>query len=151
MLQADPSRDIVFDINEWISFEGNTGPYLMYAYSRAQSVLSKASEAGHKPWEHADFVTKAALAFEPSEAELLRSIYDFNTVVLDACKQNRPSHLASHLYSMCKNFSRFYADVPILKAADPETIRMRLTLILCFKVTLKQGLSLLGITPPERM
>ncbi|MCX6123467.1 MAG: DALR anticodon-binding domain-containing protein, partial [Proteobacteria bacterium] len=63
----------------------------------------------------------------------------------------RPSHLATHLYYLCKNFSRFYAEVPVLKSSEPELIPMRLTLIEGFRKTLREGLGLLGMTPPERM
>jgi arginyl-tRNA synthetase len=151
MLQADPHREIVFDIKNWLSFEGNTGPYLMYSYARTMSILRKAEEAGHRPWSKQD-ATKAAFNLSaPSEHELLRFVYDFNTVVQDATEQCRPNHLANHLYSMCKAFNRFYSDVPVLKADSAETIKDRLTLILCFAMTLKEGLNLLGIIPPERM
>ena len=151
MLAADPAREIVFDLKNWLSFEGNTGPYLMYSYARTMSIVRKAEEAGHHPWSKAD-ASKASFNFSaPSEHELLRFVYDFNTVVQDATEQCRPNHLANHLYYMCKAFNRFYSDVPVLKAESAETIKDRLTLILCFALTLKQGLKLLGITPPERM
>jgi arginyl-tRNA synthetase len=115
------------------------------------SIVRKAEEAGHHPWSKAD-ASKASFNFSAqSEHELLRFVYDFNTIVQDATEQCRPNHLANHLYYMCKAFNRFYSDVPVLKAESAETIKDRLTLILCFALTLKQGLKLLGITPPERM
>lgn len=151
MLQADPAREIVFDLKDWLSFEGNTGPYLMYSYARTMSIIRKAAESGHKPWSAEDAGKSTFKLEATSEHELLRSIYDFNTVVQEATEHCRPSHLCTHLYYMCKAFNRFYSDVPVLKADDETTIRMRLTLILAFAMTLKQGLALLGITPPERM
>lgn len=151
MLQSDPTKEIVFDMKDWLSFEGNTGPYLMYSYSRSMSVLRKAQELGHTPWSAQEAQTEKFQLNEASEQELLRFIYDFNTVVEESCEHYRPSHLCTHLFSMCKAFSRFYADVPILKAVDTETIRMRLSLMDSFARTLKQGLALLGINPPERM
>lgn len=151
MLQADPARDIVFDLKDWLSFEGNTGPYLMYSYARTMSIVRKAADAGHKPLT-ADEVNRATFKLEAaSEHELLRFIYDFNTVVQDTTEQCRPNHLCTHLFYMCKAFNRFYSDVPVLKADDEDTIRMRLSLILAFATTLKEGLALLGIIPPERM
>lgn len=151
MLQSDPLKEIVFDMKEWLSFEGNTGPYLMYGYSRSMSILRKAQEQNHKPWDADEAAVRTFLLTEAPEKELLRYIYDFNTAVQDSCEHYRPSHLCTHLFGMCKAFSRFYADVPILKAGDSEVIRMRLSLIDSFARTLKQGLSLLGITPPDRM
>ena len=151
MLQADPAREIIFDIKDWLSFEGNTGPYLMYSYARTMSIVRKATEAGHKPFSP-DEAKSASFKIEAiSEQELLRAIYDFNTVVRDSTEQCRPNHLCSHLYYMCKSFNRFYSDVPVLKAESEDIIRMRLSLILAFALTLKQGLALIGITPPERM
>jgi len=151
MLQADPAREIVFNLKDWLSFEGNTGPYLMYSYTRTMSIVRKAQEAGHKPWGKDDVKTATFSLTEPSEHELLRFVYDFNSVVQDATEQCRPNHLATHLYYMCKAFNRFYSDVPVLKAGSENIIRDRLTLILSFALTLQQGLALLGITPPERM
>lgn len=151
MLQSDPLKEIIFDMKDWLSFEGNTGPYLMYGYSRSMSVLRKAQEQGHKPWTVGEAATATFQLTEASEKELLRFIYDFNTVVQESCEHYRPSHLCTHLFSMCKAFSRFYADVPILKAENETVIRMRLSLMDAFARTLKQGLALLGITPPERM
>jgi arginyl-tRNA synthetase len=151
MLQADPAREIVFDIKDWLSFEGNTGPYLMYSYARTMSIIRKARDAGHQPWS-AEAAQKNTFALQAaSEHELLRSIYDFNTVVLEAAEQCRPSHLCSHLFHMCKSFNRFYTEVPVLKAANNDLISMRLSLILSFAKTLHEGLGLVGIIPPERM
>jgi arginyl-tRNA synthetase len=151
MLHADPAREIVFDIKDWLSFEGNTGPYLMYSYARTMSIVRKAEESGHKPFSSAEAASAKFTLTQASEHELLRSIYDFNSVVQDAAEQCRPSHLCTHLFYMCKAFNRFYSDVPVLKADSEEIIRMRLSLILSFALTLKHGLALVGITPPERM
>lgn len=152
MLQADPAREIVFNMKDWLSFEGNTGPYLMYGYSRAQSVLKKAKEHGHEPLTSNDLKSKPTVSLsEQSEQELLRSIYDFNTVVKESCLGNRPNHLCHHLYAMCKNFSRFYAEVPILKSENKDLIRLRLALVESYRNTLKTGLALLGVQPPDRM
>lgn len=151
MLQTDPSREIVFDIKNWLSFEGNTGPYLMYSYARTMSIVRKAQDLGHQPWSNEE-VSKVVFGFTAnSEYELLRYVYDFNSVVQETTEQCRPNHLANHLYYMCKAFNRFYSDVPVLKAESNNTIRDRLTLILSFALTLKVGLKLLGIEPPERM
>jgi arginyl-tRNA synthetase len=113
--------------------------------------LRKAAEAGHAPWSPAESSKNEFLVETQSEGDLLRMVNDFNTVVQDSAEQYRPSHLCTHLFYMCKAFNRFYSDVPILKADSPATVRMRLTIIRAFALTLKQGLALLGITPPERM
>lgn len=146
MMATDPAKEIVFNLEDWLSFEGHSGPYLMYSYSRTRSILRKAADQGFKPE-----ASQAAVLTQTSERELLRYLFDYNDVVAVACETSRPSHLASHLFYMCKSFNRFYADVSVLKAETPALRDARLALIEAFSTTLRQGLSLLGITPPDRM
>jgi arginyl-tRNA synthetase len=146
MLVTDPAREIVFNLTDWLAFDGNSGPYLMYSYARTRSVLRKAADQGFSP----STAGVAGLA-DPTEHDLLRYVYDFNDVASNAGENCKPSQLASHLYYMCKAFNRFYAEVQVLKSPTPELRDARLALIEAFATTLKQGLGLLGITPPERM
>jgi len=146
MISTDPTSKIVFNLEDWLSFEGNSGPYLMYSYSRTLSILRKAAEQGWRP----DPDASDALT-EDSEHALLRYLFDFNNVVAAACENYKPSMLATHLFYMCKSFNRFYADVSVLKADSDTQRAARLALIQAFAATLKQGLTLLGITPPDRM
>ena len=146
MLSTDPTRQIVFNLQDWLSFEGNTGPYLMYCYARVQSILKKAADQNATPQtDHLDALGEA------TENELIRSIYDFNDTVANATVLNRPDTVANHLYAMCKGFNRFYKDVSVLRADSSKLRGARLALVDAFARTLKEGLGLLGITPPERM
>jgi len=147
MISTDPVKEIVFNLEDWLSFEGNSGPYLMYSYSRTRSILRKAGEQGIAP----DSSVAATELKAASEHELLRYLHDFNQVVAAACENCKPSLLATHLFYMCKSFNRFYVDAPILKAERRELAAARLALTSAFGDTLRQGLMLLGITPPERM
>ena len=147
MLVADTNKEIIFDPDQWTSFEGNTGPYLLYSYARTASILRKSG---------IDFAADMNLDCldqlkEPLEVDLLRGIYDFNLVVQQALESHKPSLLANHLYELCKIFNKFYANLSVLKADDKEQKRLRLTLLKCFSLTLKQGFELLGIKPVERM
>ena len=146
MVSTDPVKEIVFNLEDWLSFEGNSGPYLMYSFTRTRSILRKAEEQGLAP--SLLYVTELKAA---SEHELLRFILDFNRVVAIACENCKPSILAMHLFYMCKAFNRFYVDVPVLKAETRELASARLAVTSAFGETLKQGLLLLGITPPQRM
>ena len=146
MLFSDPVKDIVFDIKDWLSFEGNTGPYLMYSYARSRSILRKAAEQGVKPQALAPISAEAE-----EEWEIIRFIYDFNDAVEGAAACNKPSILAHHLYSMCRAFNRFHTNVSVLKAETPAKMLARVTLLEAFANTLACGLELLGMTPPERM
>ena len=146
MLQADPNKEIVFDPKEWVSFEGNSGPYLMYSYARTQSILNKAQEQGIElSLAHLDLLT------HESERELMRHLYDFNQTVLYACENYKPSTIANHLFFTCKSYNRFYSEVSVMKAENENLRGARLALLNAFGNTLKTGLYLLGITPPEKM
>lgn len=146
MLQADPNKEIVFDPKEWVSFEGNSGPYLMYSYARTQSIMRKADEQGVKgSLDHLDLLT------HESERDLMRHLYDFNQVTINACENYRPSTVANHLFFTCKAYNRFYTEVSVMKAETEDLRAARLSLLKAFADTLKTGLYLLGITPPEKM
>ena len=159
MLCSDPAKDVVFDMENWLSFEGNTGPYLMYSYTRTQSILRKAADADLKiDFSRATVVHEGAVRaaygahnVADSERELARWIQDFNHAATASCENYRPSTLANHLFYMCKAFNRFYTDVPVLKTTDDALRQARLTMVAAFGATLKEGLGLMGITPPERM
>lgn len=146
MISTDPTSKIVFNLEDWLSFEGNSGPYLMYGYARTQSILRKAFEQGIK----ADLGGAQRLS-HPAEAALIRYLYDFNQVVASATELYKPSLVATHLFYTTKAFNRFYAEVSVLKAEDEGLRGARLALIDAYSRTLKMGLSLLGIRPPERM
>lgn len=146
MLQADPNKEIVFDPKEWVSFEGNSGPYLMYSYARTQSILTKAAEQNIElSLANLDLLT------HESERELMRHLYDFNQTAMYACENYKPSTIANHLFFTCKAYNRFYNDVSVMKAETEELRGARLALLKAFGETLKTGLYLLGITPPEKM
>lgn len=146
MLQSDPSKDIVFNLADWMSFEGDTGPYLMYSYARTQSIIRKGEEKGYQmSQDHLASLTHEA------EAELIREIYEFNSTVYQACENYRPSIISHYLFSLCKSFNRFYAEVSVLNAESKEDVSSRLALVQSFANTLKTGLYLLGITPPDKM
>ncbi len=146
MLSMDPNREIVFEPKLWVNFEGDSGPYLMYAYARTRSILAKGALEGYSPnLKNLDRVDSEA------EKVLIRSIYDFNGAVVAASRNHRPSTLANHLYEMCKDFNRFYAETPVLKASDKDLIESRLGLVAAFGETLSRGLKLLGIKTVEKM
>jgi arginyl-tRNA synthetase len=146
MLFADPNKEIVFDPKEWVSFEGNSGPYLMYSYARTMSIINKAKAENI----FAD-INHLSLLTHESERELMRSIYEFNSTMIYACENYKPSTVANHLFFMCKAYNRFYTEVSVMKAETPELRGARLALLEAFSKTLYQGLNLLGITPPEKM
>ena len=142
MLAADPNKEITFDPAVWTSFEGNTGPYLLYAYSRSQSILEKGGIS-----KNADL----NLLTSEEEKQLLLKLLGFNSIITKACLNYRPSTLANYLYELAKCFNRFYAGVAVLKAETEALRQARLALVESFGVALKQGLELLGIEALDKM
>ena len=148
MVKQDPGRPIVFNLEDWLVTEGNTGTYLCYAYTRIQSVLRQVKEAwGHDPDPKSD----AALLTHENEAALVRELQDFNAVVRRAGETLRPNLVANALHQLCQAFSRAYATCSVLHADNEDLSRARLALFAATGVLLKHGLELIGIEPPERM
>ncbi len=140
-LSKNRTSDYVFDWDVMLSFEGNTAPYLQYAYTRVQSVFRKAGE-----WDKT-----AALALnEPLEKQLAVELLKFEDVLQNAADTSYPHYLAAYLFQVATLFSRFYEACPILKA-EGQTRNTRLQLAALTGATLKQGLELLGIETLEVM
>ena len=118
----------------------------MYSYARTRSILNKAKEQGLEPK-----LDKLELLTHESERELMRHLYDFNQTAIYACENYKPSTIANHLFFTCKAYNRFYTDVYVMKAETEDLRGARLALLQAFANTLKTGLYLLGITPPEKM
>lgn len=137
------TTNYVFDLERFTSFEGKTGPYLMYAAVRVKSVLRKAAEAGHAPG-------KVAVS-EESERALVLQLDGFGAALLGAREKRMPHILCEHLYSLAQAFSAFYAALPIAAEADAAKRASRLALADAVRHQLETGLGLLGITVPERM
>ena len=133
----------VFDLDRFTSFEGRTGPYLLYQAVRIKSLLRRADAEGLAPGE--------IKVGEPAERELALGLDAFATAVQEAYDKRAPSFLAEHAYRLAQAFSRFYAACPVLAAPDEGLRASRLALS---RTTLKQltcALGLLGIETPERM
>lgn len=137
------TTNYVFDLERFTSFEGKTGPYLMYAAVRVKSVLRKAAEAGHAPGRVA--VT------EDTERALVLQLDGFGAALLGAREKRMPHILCEHLYSLAQAFSAFYAALPIAAEADAFKRASRLALADAVRHQLETGLGLLGISVPARM
>ncbi|MFN3913214.1 arginine--tRNA ligase [Hyphomonas sp.] len=133
----------VFDLDRFTSFEGKTGPYLLYAAVRVKSVLRKAAEAGHLPG--------AVAVFEETERALVLQLDGFGAALLGAREKRMPHILCEHLYSLAQAFSAFYGALPIASEPDAAKRASRLALADAVRHQLETGLDLLGITVPERM
>ncbi len=141
-LSKNRTSDYVFDWSSMLSFEGNTAPYLMYAYARIRSILRK-QESG---LENIQITT----ATEAAERNLLLKILQLPEIVDMVARDCYPNFLCNYLYELAGLFMRFYESCPILKA-EPELRDSRLALSALAAATLQQGLALLGIETLEQM
>jgi arginyl-tRNA synthetase len=128
--------DIVYDVDESVSLEGNSGPYLQYAYARANGILQKIT------------VQNEAADLEPGERSLARKISEYPEVVAKATEELMPHYIATYLYELAQAFNRFYENNRV--AGDPRE-GARGALVEAYAKTLKSGLSLLNIEAPERV
>jgi arginyl-tRNA synthetase len=147
MLNNDQTKNTVFNLNDWTSKSGNTGPYLLYAYARIASLLEKAKmmstgESGTIDWN---------LLQSPEEASLISHLAEFPETVSKSASEHRPQLICIYLYQLAKAFSRMYDRVSILKAENDSLRETRLKLISATGKTLKKGLELIGIQTLERM
>lgn len=144
LLKVDPRKNILFNPEESIDFNGNTGPFLQYTYARIRSVCRRAEEE-LKSCSFADA--------KPNEKEqvLIQKIADFPAVVAEAGRNYSPAVIANYCYDLAKEYNQFYHDYPMLKEEDAATRCLRLNLSQLTARTLKQGVALLGMEMPERM
>lgn len=150
LLKATPTKDMLFNPKESLSFNGDTGPYLQYMGARICSILRKAQEAGLAPLS----ATQAAgLLCHDAEWELVKVLEQYPKVLLKAAQNLDPSQLAGYLYDVAKAFSRFYHECPTLSLAQEnrELAAARLFLVTCTRQVLENGLELILVPFLETM
>jgi len=147
MIKQDFDKIITFDIKESLSLEGDTGPYLQYAYARSQRILEKSEEGITAGRTNSAF---DRLTHE-SEIALIKEIAKLDLVVESATKSLSPKSLARYAYDLAMTFNLFYEKVPVLREQDNEVRMARLGLVKAFGITLKNTLEVLGITALDRM
>lgn len=143
-LSKNRTSDYTFSFDSMLSFEGNTAPYLLYAYTRVASIFNKAGIA-------MDSVSAAVSLTEEKEIDLANKLMQFNEIINQVAKQGMPHFLCSYLFELAGLFSSFYEACPILSAQTETDKQSRLKLAALTAKTLKQGLALLGINTLERM
>lgn len=144
-LSTSRTRDYVFDLDRMLSLQGNTGVYLQYAHARIRSLLARLAEAEPAP----DGGTPGPL--EPEERALLRALDEFGDVLAAVGESLEPHRLCGYLYSLAQAFSDFYEACPVVKAPTAQLRALRASICELTGDTLALGLSLLGISAPERL
>ena len=147
ILKVDARKNMLFNPEESIDFNGNTGPFIQYTYARIRSILRKAEAAG--------IVIPEVLSngYKPldKEVELIQKISEYATAVEQAGTDYSPSGIANYCYELTKAFNQFYHDYSILNADTEQEKTFRLMLAKNVAKTIKNGFALLGIEVPERM
>ena len=147
ILKVDARKNMLFNPEESIDFNGNTGPFIQYTHARIRSILRKAEEEG-TPVGQAPFET---VTLSEKEISLIQKMNEFPNVVEQAGKDYSPSGIANYCYELTKEFNQFYHDHSILGAESEALKQFRLVLSRNIAKIIKTGMSLLGIEVPERM
>ena len=147
ILKVDARKNMLFNPEESIDFNGNTGPFIQYTYARIRSILRKAAAEGiNVPAALGD-----DMPLNEKEIELIQKLNEFGSAVEQAGKDYSPSGIANYCYELTKAFNQFYHDYSILGADTEQEKVVRLVLAQNVGKTLRNGMALLGIEVPERM
>ncbi|MEI8137307.1 MAG: arginine--tRNA ligase [Bacteroidota bacterium] len=144
ILKVDPKKKMLFDPKESIDFNGHTGPFIQWTHARIKSILRKTDTAFEKE--------EAKVEMNSLEKEIIKLIYDFESVIEEAGAAFNPALVANYIYEVTKLFNRFYHDYPgILKEEDVNIKNFRLQLSKLCAQTISNAMNLLGIVVPEKM
>ena len=144
MIKQDLDKIITFDLAKSLSLEGDTAPYIQYAYARASRILEK---SGTVPTVDVDF----SLLQEKSELDLIKIIGLFNLHVRDAANNFSPKVISRYCHDLAVSFNSFYEHVKVLESDTDDLKSSRICLVNSFNLTLEKALGLLGIAAPPKM
>ena len=146
ILKVDPKRGMVFNPEESVDFQGDTGPFIQYTYARIQSIARRAAEEGVKEtWG------SSVIVLHEKEKELLKIMQGFPEAIQQAAKQYSPALIANYTYELVREFNSFYQNVSILGVEDEELKAFRVALSKAVANIIKTAFKLLGIEVPDRM
>ena len=145
ILKVDPKKNMLFNPEESIDFNGNTGPFLQYTHARIRSLLRKAADNG------IDYSETTEIALGKAEKILIKAIYEFQEVVQTAGSSMSPALIANYAFDLAKEFNRFYQETPIFKEEDCGKRNLRLQISELTALVIKNAMALLGIRVPEKM
>lgn len=147
ILKVDARKNMLFDPEESIDFNGNTGPFIQYTYARIRSILRKAAEQGISIPEN--LPVNAVLSAK--EISLIQRLDAFTATLRQAANDYNPASIANYCYELVKEYNQFYHDFSVLREEDNDKKIVRLALSSAVAQVVKNGMSLLGIEVPERM
>lgn len=148
LLKVDPKKSMLFDPQESIEFQGNTGPFVQYTYARISAILRRADEL------KVDIRTKLdakSLELETVEKDMIHTLSEFPEKIKLAGDEYSPAIIAQYVFDLAKDYNRFYAELSIFNESEPERVRSRVMLSQQVARNIKTGMGLLGIQVPEKM
>lgn len=145
-LSNQPSKDYVFDVDRFTSFEGDTGPYILYTIVRIKSILAKYSEQGGNTGD-----VRLRAVQNRSEKVLAMELTRFNAVMESAYEESAPNRVCAYIYEVANEFNRFYHETPILSEEDTEKKAGWIALLVLTRDILESCIDVLGFSAPERM
>ena len=143
LLKVDPRKKMMFNPEESIDFQGNTGPFIQYTYARIKSILRNAQAS--------NISNTAGVELHPLESDLIQIVYRYPDVITTAANDLSPGLIANYVYELAKTFSHFYHECPIIKEQDELKRNLRLQLCTLTSNVIQSGFGLLGIAVPEKM
>lgn len=146
LLKVDPRKRMLFNPEESIEFQGNTGPFVQYTHARIASILRKASEMGITLDNNFQIGE-----LHKTEREVLILVTNFEKVILESAKELSPSLIAQYVFEIAKEYNKFYSELTIFNEKDSEKLKSRVVLSFITARTIKRAMLLLGIEVPERM
>ena len=148
ILKVDARKNMLFNPEESIDFNGNTGPFIQYTHARIKSILRKADE---KAIAHTADAVKTDSELTPKEVRIIKILNTFPAKVAEAGAAHSPAVIANYAYELAKEFNQYYHDTPILREENQALLQYRLVLVETIAKVLRKAMSILGINLPERM
>ena len=150
-LSNQASKDYIFDIDRFTSFEGNTGPYILYTIVRIGSILEKYESSGREPQTDPKELLVAAMEAADSGKSLALSLSRYQEVIASAWEETAPHKICQYIYEISNEFNSFYHDVKILSEQDERKQESYIALLRLTRRVLKSCIDMLGFEAPDRM
>lgn len=148
ILKVDPKKNMLFDPNESIDFNGNTAPFIQYTHARIRSLLTKALQAGHSQYPDLGSYNLTLLL---QEREVIRLLYQASEIIRKAAAELNPAVVANYVFELSKSYNHLYQELPVLKETDPGKRDLRINLAARTGETIARMMKMLGIGVPESM
>ena len=146
ILRVDPKKNMLFNPEESIDFNGHTGPFIQYTHARIKSLLRKAAD-----WELPVLAEQYKGTILDKEKEIIKILHNYPFVVLDAARNYSPAVIAGYAYDLAREYNQFYQEINILGEPDRQIVAFRLSLSSASAMVLQSSMLLLGIIVPEKM